>query len=81
MDKNEFLELVLNIAAKVKNENFSFGFQWDPDELYYPIIYYFQFGDKQVSFHSNYEKEGVPKFQGQWIGYRNESFPFKTIGK
>jgi len=43
----------------------------------FEFVYYFQIGNKQVSFHSNIEYSNCPEFKGNWIGHRNESFPFK----
>lgn len=76
-DKKEFLELALNIAKNIKNNGFKYGFQEDPSQSYHNIIYYFQIGKKQVSFHSNKLHSDCPKFKEKWIGYRNEEFPFK----
>ena len=77
-DKTEFLELGLRLAEKIKNEAFSYGYQTDPANSYHHYIYYFQLSDKQISFHSERLFSDCPKFEGKWIGYRNESFPFKT---
>lgn len=76
-DKQEFLVLALEIAKKIKNKEFSYGWQEDPSQSYHQYIYYFQLGNKQVSFHSNKLILNCPEFQGAWIGYRNSSFPFK----
>ena len=76
-DKQEFLELALNIAKKIRDENFSYGWALDPSQEYYKYIYYFQYKDKQVSFHSKRLYSNYPKFKGQWIGYRDDDFPFK----
>jgi len=77
-DKTEFLKLALDIAEKVKNEAFSYGYQTDPANSYHHYIYYFQLDNKQVSFHSERLFSDCPKFEGKWIGYRNETFPFKN---
>lgn len=76
-DKNEFLKLALNIAKTITNDNFSYGFQEDPGTINYEDVYYFQLGNKQISFHSDIYYLECPEFQGSWIGYRNETFPFK----
>ncbi len=76
-DKQEFLDLALDIAKKIKIKEFSYGWQEDPTQSYHQYIYYFQLGNKQVSFHSSKLIIECPEFQGVWIGYRNETFPFK----
>lgn len=68
--------MALNIAKRIRNEHFIYGWQQDPSEEYYQYIYYFQYKDKQVSFHNDILYKKVPEFKGQWIGYKNESFPF-----
>lgn len=75
-DKQEFLDLALDIAKKISNEEFNYGWQEDPKQSYHPYIYYFQIGSRQISFHSNQLRLDCPEFQGTWIGYRNEKFPF-----
>lgn len=75
-DKSKFLEIALEIAQKVKNPHFSYGWQEDPNESFHCYVYYFQLGTKQVSFHDAILYPSVPEFEGQWVGYRNESFPF-----
>lgn len=76
-DKQEFLEIALEIAKNIKNSNFLYGWQKDLMELYHPYVYYFQIGTKQVSFHSDKLIANCPEFKGKWIGYRNKKFPFK----
>lgn len=76
-DKTEFLRLALNIAKRIQNDHFSYGYQTDPANSYHHYIYYFQIGDKQVSFHNSFLYSNCPKFEGKWIGFRNERFPFK----
>jgi len=76
-DKQEFLDLALDIAKKIKYDDFSYGWQLDPNQSNYKYIYYFQYKDKQVSFHSNRLYPYCLEFKEQWIGYRNERFPFK----
>jgi hypothetical protein len=75
-DKTQFLRLALDIAKKIKNNDFSFGWQEDPGAINFEYVYYFQFREKQVSFHSDQLYLGVPEFEGQWIGEINETFPF-----
>lgn len=79
-DKKEFLELALNIAKAIRDDNFQYGFQVDPGRPDHMIIYYFQLGKKQVSFHSDITYNDVPEFKGKWNGKRNESFPFRIVG-
>jgi len=79
-DKTEFLGLALKIAKNIKNDNFTYGYQTDPGNSYHHYIYYFQLGKNQVSFHNSFLFSDCPKFKGQWIGYRNECFPFKLRG-
>jgi len=74
-DKQEFLKLALEIAAKIKNKDFSYGWQEDPGAINFEYVYYFQLGKKQVSFHSAELYLDAPEFHGKWIGYRNERFP------
>lgn len=76
-DKQEFLIIALRIAANIRNDNFFYGFQEDPGTQKYNYIYYFQFGTKQVSFHSPTLYSNVPKFEGKWNGIRNQKFPFR----
>ncbi len=76
-DKQIFLELALRVAKKIRRKDFLYGWNEDPRQLFHNYIYYFQFGKKQVSFHSDVLVLECPEFQGAWIGYRNESFPFK----
>ncbi|HEC38082.1 hypothetical protein LCGC14_1158710 [marine sediment metagenome] len=76
-DKEAFLELALSIAKKVRRKDFLYGWKEDPQQSFHNYIYYFQFGKKQVSFHSDELVLECPEFQGEWIGYRNETFPFK----
>ena len=76
-DKQEFLDLALDIAKKITNEEFSYGWQEDPKQSYQQYLYYFQIGSNQISFHSNELRLDCPEFRGVWIGYRNLSFPFK----
>lgn len=75
-DKSRFLRIALDIAKNIKLSGFSYGWQEDPSEPHFCYIYYFQFKDKQVSFHSPKLYQDVPQFKGRWIGYRNDSFPF-----
>jgi hypothetical protein len=75
-DKNQFLRLALNISKNIKNHHFSFGWQEDPGTINFEYVYYFQFKNKQVSFHSDKLYLDVPEFEGQWIGHPNETFPF-----
>ncbi len=76
-DKQEFLDLALDIARKIKKNEFSYGWQEDPKQSYHQYIYYFQLGKNQVSFHSSELILDIPEFQGNWIGYKNEMFPLK----
>ena len=80
-DKQEFLELALIIAEKIKNDDFNYGWQEDPDQQYHQYIYYFQLGKKQVSFHSDRLILKCPEFKGKWICYKNLSFPLKVPKK
>lgn len=75
-DKQDFLELALQIAKKITNKEFSYGVQEDPAANFYPYIYYFQVQKKQVSFHSEILYSDCPEFKGKWIGYKNRTFPF-----
>jgi len=76
-DKDSFLRLALNIAKKISNPDFKYGWGEDPAAINYEYVYYFQLGSKQVSFHSDELYLGVPEFKDMWIGYKNERFPFK----
>jgi len=76
-DKDFFLQKALDIAKTIENKHFSYGFQEDPNETFYRYIYYFEIEDQgQVSFHSDKLYLEVPLFSGEWIGIRNEIFPF-----
>ncbi|MBD3212360.1 MAG: hypothetical protein GF311_07115 [Candidatus Lokiarchaeota archaeon] len=75
-DKSRFLGIALDIAKKIKHEHFSFGWQEDPGTINFEYVYYFQFREKQISFHSPQLYPNVPEFEGQWIGNINETFPF-----
>ena len=76
-DKDLFLQKALDIAKTIQNRLFSYGFQEDPNESYHNYIYYFEIEDQgQVSFHSNKLYPEIPLFQGEWIGFKNERFPF-----
>ena len=53
---------------------FNWGKQYDMTSINYEIILYFQFGNQQLSFHTN-QFEDVKNFDGQWIGHTNFSCP------
>jgi len=76
-DKNIFLKKVLELASKINNPNFNYGWQFDPEKKNYPNIYYFQIGKLQVSFHHYKKYENCPDFEGTWIGYELEEYPIK----
>jgi len=78
-EKSRLLEKCLNLSKIINHPRFSFGFTRDDnvdsfDPFHY--IYYFQIGKFQISFHSPYLYDGIPKFKKKWIGVKNESFPF-----
>jgi len=76
-DKTTFLKLALAISNKIKYPFFKHGYQEDPLNSYHNIIYYFEIENMgQVSFHNSYLFEDVPAFSGEWIGIKNETFPF-----
>jgi len=73
----ELAKLTEKFAKQVRRKDFLYGWKEDPQQLFHNYIYYFQFGKKQVSFHSGKLILGCQEFQGEWIGHRNETFPFK----
>lgn len=80
-DKDVFLRIALNIAKNIDIDNFKYGWGEDPGTINFEYVYYFELGAKQVSFHSSVLYDDVPEFRGNWIGYRNQTFPFKVRAK
>jgi hypothetical protein len=76
--KSKSLVEVLDLAKTILLPFFSFGIGYDLATMNFPILYYFQFGDFQLSFHADFE-EDVPKFKGEWNGIINEEFPFSLV--
>ncbi len=74
--KHELLTQACDLARKIKAPFFQWGYQMSSlgDWKSHPIILYFQFGDKQCSFHCDLTCP-MPRFKGKWIGVRNEEFP------
>lgn len=80
-DKSNFLRIALDIAKEIQFPFFSYGFQEDPSESYYDVVYYFEIEKLgQISFHSSYLHNDVPEFPGKWTGIRNQNFPFGLRG-
>lgn len=80
-DKNLYLSIALDIAKEVSKteiEWFDYGVEEDEhEESIFKYIYYFEFKDIQISFHSDILYSNVPKFNKEWNGINNESFPIR----
>jgi hypothetical protein len=72
--KSKVLENAIEYAKSIHGDLpfFDYGKQYDATPNY-PSIIYFQFGDLQISFHS--DLEDVKVFPGKWNGIINEDCP------
>ena len=73
--KDKYLRAAISLARKINLSFFNWGIELDPECINYEIVIYFQIGKEQLSFHTNYIAPS-PKFDGQWIGYGQNKFPF-----
>lgn len=72
--KERFIWRAIELAKEINLPFFSWGCNMDYSCVNYNVVLYFQIGDEQVSFHTDY-LDNVPEFQGEWIGFEQYTFP------
>jgi hypothetical protein len=75
-DKSRFIQIVLEIALKIKYSFFTYGYKRDNGEEYAQFVYYFEIGKNQISFHCPTKFENCPRFKKDWNGIKNLKYPF-----